>query len=169
MAVPGPKPSADDAKRYRGGLTHDWVTVEDTPFDGDVPVTLPATRMLADKEGAYRARITKQAKEWWATVSSMPHCRLWTESDWLFALETALIADNFYRSGDMGAARELRARAKVLGTTADARRDLRIRYVSPDDRDDQAPEQQPAAAAKGEEGKVTSISSRRKRLTSDAS
>lgn len=169
MAVPGPKPAAEESKRFRGGLTHEWTAVVDVPFEGPVPVELPATRMLADREGPYRAKLTKAAKTWWATVSTMPHCRLWTDSDWLFALETALVADNFYRSGDMGSARELRNRAKILGTTADARRDLRIRYVAPDDRDDdQAKTETSPGKARGD-GKVTSIGSRRRRLTSDAS
>lgn len=58
----------------------------------------------------------------------MPHCRLWTESDWEFALETAMVADALFY-GRTSAATELRQREKVLGTTVDSRRDLRIRYV----------------------------------------
>lgn len=168
MAVPGPVPMDAGEKRFRGGLTHDWVSVVDEPFEGPVPVELPTTRTLYDKEGPYRVRLTKQTKAWWAVTSSMPHCRLWTESDWLFALETALIADTFYRSGHLESAKELRQRSKILGTTADARRSLRIRYVAPDDRDqDGGEESEPARNA--EKGKVTSIQARRKRLTSDAS
>ncbi|HVM13619.1 MAG TPA: hypothetical protein VM287_04735 [Egibacteraceae bacterium] len=62
----------------------------------------------------------------------MPHCRLWRDSDWQFALDTALIAAEFHM-GDTRTATELRNREKVLGTTVDFRRDLRIRYVEPDE------------------------------------
>jgi len=58
----------------------------------------------------------------------MPHCVLWTKADWWFALATAVIAAAFHR-GDLRQAKELRQRERLLGTTADARRDLRIRYV----------------------------------------
>jgi hypothetical protein len=75
-------------------------------------------------------QITLQAltKQWWKTISSMPQCVAWTESDWLFAVSTALVADAAY-CGIASAAVELRNREKVLGTTAEFRRGLRIRYV----------------------------------------
>ena len=69
-----------------------------------------------------------QTKLWWKSVSTMPHCVLWDESDWMFALDTLLVAAAFH-GGDMKVATELRNREKVLGTTLDFRRDLRIRYV----------------------------------------
>jgi hypothetical protein len=67
-------------------------------------------------------------RRWWRAVSTMPHCSLWLEADWQFALDTAAIAAAFH-NGNHRLAGELRAREKVMGTTADARRDLRIRYV----------------------------------------
>jgi hypothetical protein len=60
----------------------------------------------------------------------MPHASLWTEADWQFALDTAEVAAAFH-DGDTKMAVELRQREKILGTTLDARRDLRIRYVEP--------------------------------------
>lgn len=60
----------------------------------------------------------------------MPHCVLWEKSDWQFAKDTAIIAAAFH-AGDLVRAQELRQREKIMGTTADARRDLRIRYVEP--------------------------------------
>jgi len=59
----------------------------------------------------------------------MPHCALWSESDWLFAVDSASTAALYHETGDMRASSELRQRERVLGVTADARRDLRIRYV----------------------------------------
>lgn len=60
----------------------------------------------------------------------MPHCRLWSDSDWRFAFDTALIAAQLVE-GNNSLAGELRLRENKLGTTVDARMALRIRYVDP--------------------------------------
>ena len=114
MPVAGRKPKPDGQKRNRVKPTYEWVEVVDVPFVGGPP---------ADESWPARTR------KWWAVLSSMPHCVLWAPSDWEFALDTAAITAAFHR-GDLKLAAELRARDKILGTTADARRDLRIRYVS---------------------------------------
>lgn len=69
-----------------------------------------------------------ETQHWWSAVSRMPHCVLWTDADWQFALDTALVAAAFH-AGDVRVASELRQRERILGTTVDSRRDLRIRYV----------------------------------------
>lgn len=114
MPVAGRKPKPDGQKRHRNKPTYEWVEVVDVPFDGDRP----------EPDPGWPAR----TRAWWATVSTMPHCVLWKPSDWEFALDTAAVAAAFH-GGDLKVAAELRARDKILGTTADARRDLRIRYV----------------------------------------
>lgn len=58
----------------------------------------------------------------------MPHCVLWSDSDWDFAIDSLEVAARFYDGNDK-AAGELRQREKYIGTTLDYRRDLRIRYV----------------------------------------
>lgn len=72
-----------------------------------------------------------ETRRWWRAVSRMPHASLWTDSDWQYALDTACVAAAFH-AGDARMAAELRQREKVLGTTQDARRDLRLRYVEPE-------------------------------------
>jgi hypothetical protein len=79
----------------------------------------------------------------------MPHCVLWDEDDWQFAFDTALVAANFH-AGQMARANELRTREKIMGTTLDARRDLRIRYVE--------------ETAKQERASVTAIQDYRREL-----
>lgn len=79
-----------------------------------------------------------ETRRWWRAVSRMPHCSLWTDADWQFALDTACVAAAFH-AGDARVASELRQREKILGTTADARRDLRIRYVPPEEPTEEAP------------------------------
>ncbi len=59
----------------------------------------------------------------------MPHCTLWSAADWEFAFDTAVLKATFHADGGTGLATEIRNRERVLGTTADYRRDLRVRYV----------------------------------------
>jgi hypothetical protein len=119
MPLTGTKPKGE--VRRRNKPTHDWTEVEAIPFEGGpkLPATKPGERTWPTG-----------TKRWWKSVSRMPHCVLWDESDWMFALETALVNAAFH-NGDIKAATELRNREKVLGTTVDFRRDLRIRYVDP--------------------------------------
>ena len=113
MPVTGRKPKPDGQKRNRVKPVHEWTEVPDVAFEGR---KLPF-------------RVGRRTAQWWSGVSTMPHCALWGESDWQFAFDTALIAARLH-DGDLRAASELRMREKVLGTTVDFRRDLRIRYVS---------------------------------------
>lgn len=129
MPVSGPKPS--DSTHYKQRLAHDWIEVVDRPYDGPIPFSLPATRIIKTSEGPERVPLLPETRRWWATVSTMPHCTLWAESDWLFAWSTALVADLAFR-GVTSATSELRQRENVLGTTIDSGRSLRIRYVSED-------------------------------------
>lgn len=134
MPAAGRKPNQGQPIRHRTKPVHDWTEVDAAPYEG--APSLPG-------------RASKAVQQWWAAVSTMPHCVLWDASDWQFAMDTARIAAAFYR-GNLKAATELRQREKVMGTTVDARRDLRIRYV-------EAPIDAPAG--------VTAIDEYRDRLT----
>jgi hypothetical protein len=131
MPVAGRKPKSPGQARNRNTPVHDWTEVEDVPYEGTPPVEPPESRPLVDKDGAVlELPLHPQARAWWDGVRRMPHCVLWSDSDWRFAADTALVADAFYY-GRTSAAVELRQREKILGTTVDSRRDLRIRYVEP--------------------------------------
>lgn len=127
MPVPGRKPKPAGQAINRNKPTTDWIEVVDEPFDGKRP-RLPATRWASTMAGPVEVPVKPMTRQWWKAISTMPHCRLWTASDWAFALSTAMVADAAF-CGGIGAATELRNREKVLGTTVDYRRDLRIRYV----------------------------------------
>jgi len=113
----GRKPNEGQPLRQKNGHkpTHEWCEVDDVPFVGGPTLT---------------GRPSKALEQWWLSISTMPHCVIWKPADWQFAMDTARIAAGFYR-GDLKLATELRQREKVMGTTVDARRDLRIRYVEP--------------------------------------
>ena len=127
MPVGGTKPKPDGQKRNRVKPTFEWTEVPDVPFKGR---PLPARQPGGTPWPPW-------TKQWWAAISRMPHCVLWTEADWRYALDTAVVAAKFH-SGEIRAATELRNREKLLGNTFDSRRDLRIRYVDPNKRDEPA-------------------------------
>ncbi len=119
MPITGRKPKPDGQARNRVKSDIEWREVEDAPFVGGSPDLPPVTS--TDESWPDLAVL------WWETIRRMPHCVLWSDSDWVFALATAdLVAS--YRSH----APEIRQREKILGTTDDARRDLRIRYIKPE-------------------------------------
>lgn len=121
MAVAGRKPKPDGLKRNNHKPTYDWTEVPDVPFEGGRK--LPA-RWLEGRSWPTRT------KQWWSALSSMPHCVLWSDADWQYAIDTAYVHAAFAK-GDMRVAAELRNREKLLGNTLDSRRDIRIRYVDP--------------------------------------
>jgi len=109
--------------------THDWIEVEDVPYHGPAPLLPNRYRTIEDDADNHQIRLKWPARtrHWWSVVSSMPHCVLWTESDWQFALDVAEIHARFVEGAN---GTELRIREKLLGVTMDSRRDLRIRYVA---------------------------------------
>lgn len=140
MAMAGRKP-ADRPTVTRHKPTVDWTEVPNVPYTGETP-ELPATRWVMNPKGELQEYpLEKRTHDWWEALTSMPHCILWQKSDWQFALDTAMVhADACH--GKTTAMAELRMREKIMGTTVDARRDLRIRYI---DQEAEAPTIAPVA------------------------
>lgn len=67
----------------------------------------------------------------------MPHARLWGSAEWDFAFDSIELAA-LVHDGDTKWSTELRNRERVLGTTIDFRRDIRIRYVDPVENEESA-------------------------------
>ncbi len=162
------------AKSVKHGRTPnaDWTDVVDTPYAGPSPDLPKLPR---------RARWHEMVEHWWAQVREMPHCCLWRPVDWTFALETAHMKNSYWKMTEDPEARglttmavEIRRREDQMGTTQEALRKLRIRYVidpSAVDEDDEAePEIRvtDVAEAGSSGGTVTSRSSRRADLTRPA-
>jgi len=149
MVMPGNKPS-DRPTVHRNKPAVEWTEVISVPYQGARP-ELPDTREVINKAGDVSIFPMPEAtKAWWESVTTMPHCVLWSPSDWAFCADTALVHAQAV-TGVISAMSELRMREKILGTTFDARRDLRIRYVDPED--------EPKALAP-----VDSLDDRRQRL-----
>ena len=148
MPLPGRKPN--DKAVNRNPPRVDWVAIDNVPYSGPVP-ELPESRTYINPQGEVQeVPIERRTREWWEAVTKMPHCVMWQASDWQFCLDTAMVHASASH-GSVSAMSELRQREKIMGTTVDARRDLRIQYVEP-----QLLESVPAA--------VISIDERRTRL-----
>ncbi len=127
MGMAGRKPS-DRPTVTRHKPTVDWTEVPDRIYRGSHP-ELPESRQVSQRDGSVLELPYPEATaQWWSALCKMPHCVLWQESDWAFALDTALVHAQA-ATGMISASAELRMREKSIGTTVDARRDLRIKYV----------------------------------------
>ena len=129
MAIAGAKPSNRPVV-HRVKPSVDWTEFVNVPFTGELP-ELPTSRTVLKDGEPVEYPIENRTRKWWNAISSMPHCVAWQDSDWVFAVETAMV-HAVAAHGSMPAMAELRMREKVMGTTMDARRDLRIRYVEPE-------------------------------------
>ncbi|MUM06217.1 hypothetical protein B5P44_15680 [Mycobacterium sp. CBMA 213] len=110
---------------HRGKSNHEWTEVDDVPFDGG-----PRLTGLRGNGDEWSDRVRQK----WQTWRRMPHCILWTDSDWEYAFDTLELVARFHsggRTGGTGTAQEIRQREAQMGTTVDSRRALRIRYVDP--------------------------------------
>lgn len=132
MPVPGRKPKPEGQKRNRMPVL-EWTIVPNVPNERRPRLPKWSRRFMPMNDGDTQPRDWPAATlRWWEVVSAMPHAALWEPSDWQFAYDTALVVAAFH-CGMVRFAKEVRDREKILGTTADARRDLRIRYVDPSD------------------------------------
>jgi hypothetical protein len=163
----GPNPKAAKLGRTPNA---DWIEVPNEPYTGPSP-DLPRL--------ANRRKWTDMVVQWWEQVRCMPHCCLWEATDWQFGIETAFMKDAFWREyadGEMKStlATEIRRREGILGTTAEARRQLRIRYMDPAGADEDGNTEPAVTVVESEQtdghtvATVTPIADRRARLTRSA-
>ncbi|MFG3710901.1 hypothetical protein [Micromonospora sp. NPDC047730] len=156
MAKTGPAAKANKHGRAPSG---DWTEVVNLPYEG------PSLDLPKPKRGG--PKWLPEVEAWWEQVCRMPHCVLWEPSDWVFALETAYMKNDWwaeYHSGVVHSTKstEIRRREDQMGTTREARRKLMIRYVDPVDEVEEEPS--PATAPGEFGGNVVGIDSRRARV-----
>jgi hypothetical protein len=128
MSLPGRKPAERSVNRTPSKI--DWIEVENVPYSGPVP-ELPLSRTYINPKGEIQeVPIETRTRNWYEAITKMPHCVLWQPSDWQFCLDTAMVHASAAH-GSVTAMAELRQREKIMGTTVEARRDLKIRYIEP--------------------------------------
>lgn len=121
----GRRPNPDrSAVRNRVPLSKELRRVVNTPFENGRNRELPP---LPRGKGLWHERTLK----WWDTIRTMPHARLWSESDWDFAIETAVIYQAFWL-GDLKADTSLRIRERLMGCTYESRLSAGIVYAEPE-------------------------------------
>ena len=86
-------------------------------------------------------------RDWWETWRRSPQASAFTDTDWSFLLDTALLHAAFWR-GASGLAPELRLRVAKFGATVEDRARLRIGIGQPPAAANAAPAKAPDAASK---------------------
>jgi hypothetical protein len=169
MARPGP---TQLSRRLGHSANAEWTEVPNRPYEGASP-DLPRL--------PNRAKYHPLVVTWWDMVRQMPHCVTWSPTDWQYAVETGLLKHFFWVDAAGGevkttAATEIRRREDNMGTTEEARRKLRIRYVDVPEEEDELDDdtdgggEQPQVMHQRRAGTgrpVTSLASRRARALAE--
>ncbi|MFD4699750.1 phage terminase small subunit [Streptomyces niveus] len=152
MAGHGPAPK-DPKKRRRRNAPDELTTI--TPDDEVRGPELPDGVLGTDKDGVlYEWHPMTVA--WWQTWRESPQASTFTDTDWAFLLDTALMHTSMWSKGQWTLAAEVRLRAAKFGATPEDRARLKLKVDEPTG-GRQAPAQRP--------GNVSDITSRRQRLT----
>ena len=59
---------------------------------------------------------------WWKSLDTVPGVDTWSDADWGFALDTALVHRAVWMDGDLSQLKELRMREQSMGITPSARK-----------------------------------------------
>jgi hypothetical protein len=88
-----------------------------------------------------------RTRDWWQTWRRSPQATTFTETDWSFLLDTALMHDAMWSKKQWTLAAEVRLRAAKFGATPEDRARLRMRVGMPE-REDQDPAPSTAGRAR---------------------
>lgn len=116
MAGRGPAPKDSDSRRRRNAAEPVTVIAADGVEHG------PELPDGIDWPDATR--------DWWRTWRTSPQASTFTETDWSFLLDTAVLHMSFW-DGDHSVASELRLRAAKFGATPEDRARLKISVGEP--------------------------------------
>ena len=135
MAGRGPQPK-DPAKRAR--TNRDPVPLRIIEAE---PVRQPSLPdfTVTDSEGVESPFVWPEITvRWWAMWGSSPLSADFTETDWAFLMDTAVLHARYWQ-GDTKVAGELRLRVAKFGATPEDRARLRITFATADDVEDKTP------------------------------
>lgn len=137
MGGRGPAPKPDGRRSRRGGSADTRQVFYAEPTEQP---HLPQNR---DWPGVTR--------DWWITWGDHPMSDTFTQSDWQFLLDTALLHAAVWGAGDLRLLPELRLRVAKYGVTPEDRARLRIQFAEADAKDKRrdAPDEDVTANAPG--------------------
>jgi len=143
---PAPKPAATRRRRNKPEVAPPPPVIPDDELRG------PDLPDVVGEDGWHSRTVA-----WWLTWRKSAQAQNFTETDWDFLIDTALMHHTMWSKGRWEFAAELRLRSAKFGATPEDRMRLKIQINQP----------APLKAATGTDGKVTDINSRRARLTKE--
>lgn len=87
-----------------------------------------------------------RTRAWWAVWAASPQADTFTESDWSFLLDTALMHHAMWADGKHLLAAEIRLRVSKYGATPEDRARLRMVFADADEKDEKRAAKKPSAA-----------------------
>jgi hypothetical protein len=153
MAGRGPAPKDPAKRRRRNAADPETVLTPDEELRGP---ELPSGVLGADEDTGEVVEWHSMTQLWWSAWRTSAQAQTFTDTDWLFLIDTALMHHTMWAKGRWEFASEVRLRAAKFGATPEDRARLKLKVDDPT----RAP-QKPAQRADG----VTDINSRRARLT----
>lgn len=131
MPIAGRKPNPDRSQVVTRHKPQEFTEVPEVPFENAPPLRPRATGGVSVMAvGAANSEDYPPAtRGWWRAISRMPHAALWDEAMWELAMDAAEVHARTMEAWRGYTGGQLLAFCKQLGTTADYRRDLRIKYV----------------------------------------
>lgn len=150
---PAPKPEGTRARRNKD---HSNLHIIEFTNNAIQQPLLPNTELRYNEEaGAYEEQLIvwpQQTRDWWDMWASHPIASTFSDSDWSYLLDTAII-HRAYWLGALSMAAELRLRVAKFGATPEDRQRLRIQFAVAEE-----------AENENEQSRVSRARSRKKRL-----
>lgn len=140
--MPGPMPKADGRRARRNKQPEKQIFYVEPAWQPNLPNVRPWPVVTL---------------EWWKAWRKNPLSASFTESDWSFLMDTALVHAAVWGDGELRYMAELRQRVAKFGVTPEDRARLRIQFAEADAKapqvDEDAPDEdtvaQPAGSAQG--------------------
>jgi hypothetical protein len=98
-----------------------------------------------------------RTQEWWGMWQRSAQSETFTESDWSFLLDTALMHDAMWSKGQWTLAAEVRLRVAKFGATPEDRARLRMVFADADEKDEKRAAARQGSSARARRGPLTAV------------
>jgi hypothetical protein len=128
MAGKGPAPKPSGTRVRRNAAPQDTVIEVEAGTQPDLPEKMPMPVVVDGEVVGFGQAWPSQTVAWWRMWAEHPIAETFTDSDWSFLLDTALL-HGAYWNGDLKLGPELRQRVAKFGATPEDRARLRISFA----------------------------------------